>query len=61
MSALGFIEKVEQPLLPFIHKSIWQEVLDLKANPSAYKSVSEAFPLRYKLQAEGFLSEINEK
>ncbi len=57
ISALTCIHGLSQPLLPFIQPEIWGDVLKLKDKPSTYRSVSEALPLRYKLQMEGIISE----
>lgn len=56
-SALTCIEQPDQPLRPFIQAEIWQQVLDLKKNPKNYRSVREAFPLRYNLQMMGMMTD----
>jgi hypothetical protein len=44
------ITRSEQPLLSFIPKDTWNELRKLPRKPSAYRSVSESLPLRYKMQ-----------
>jgi SET domain-containing protein len=44
------VKRNEQPLLPFIQKETWNELCRLPRKPSAYRSVSESLPLRYKMQ-----------
>lgn len=56
LQALPFIKGVEQPLAEFVSEDLWQEIFTLESDQSAYRSVSEALPLRYKLQVEGLLS-----
>ncbi len=53
--ALKSINLVNQPLRPFIQNEIWDEVLSF--SHENYRSVKEAFPLRYNLQTLGLLSE----
>ncbi|MCB0379147.1 MAG: SET domain-containing protein [Bdellovibrionales bacterium] len=55
--ALAVITEVDQPLKDFIDTRLWSEVLALKKSTRNYRSVSTAFPLRYKLLTEGRLPE----
>ncbi len=49
-SAIQRLGDIEQPLKEFVNLNIWESALKASKDLSLCPSVSEAFPLRYKLQ-----------
>jgi hypothetical protein len=56
LEALIEFQRVDQPLKGFIEPSILKEVAKLPKNSKQYRSVCEAFPLRYKQQCQNWLT-----
>ena len=48
-SALLEVSKYPQPLVKFLEEDVWNDILQLKADMTRYKSVRESLPLKYKI------------